>query len=587
MVGESADTGKVAARAGDRLVNLTEHDVVLKARPRNDSGGVAEPSLACFVPDGRFARVDDGAARLGEHLIDTGAGVVRLTWLRRSDRLAGLPAPREGTRYVVSRVTALAARNRGDLVFPFGEIRDEQGRVTGARGLASFRPRPPIWRLPRAWRAAARERRQGRPLDRQTLTGVLFAVATALLSGGLSLLPAVLDQARASGWGAAWASWMPRLTAVFTVAGLAALAVAAWRWHRRGVMLEERGTAYVIEEQAITWRHEEKESVLADVGDGFAAVLRVPGPAELGSNWRWEAGARAAPQWDARVDELVSSFWAVHYNDSQITRNAVFVWAPWPVAVAFGARATARRRGLVLHVRQRPSYGAAGPHQRPRLEDGAHDFLRRDDLPDLADVAALHEPVTASATVTMTIEPLGAPVPGRQGHPGGHGAGERLETETGPLLLIVRVTHGPVGPIPVDLAEAGPFTVHVSPSLAGRVIPAGTQAVQAAEWRLAPRTAGTARVPDLPWQAFPAAAEAIADWVVEQSAAHPDRVVLLAARFPQELAVGLGVQLGQRSWDRAPGRQWPRQVYPVFYAGDSLVVPDLRLGAESVPSHRQ
>ena len=95
-----------------------------------------------------------------------------------------------------------------------------------------------------------------------------------------------------------------------------------------------------------------------------------------------------------------------------------------------------------------------------------------------------------------------------------------------------------------------------------------------------------ARVPDLPWPGFPAAAEVIADWVVGQAAAHPARAVLLATRIPQELAVGLGVQLGQRSWDRTAGRQWPRQAYPLFYVGDRLVVPDLRLGADSVPSHR-
>jgi len=353
----------------------------------------------------------------------------------------------------------------------------------------------------------------------------------------------------------------------------------------------ERGTAYVIEEQAITWRHEEKESVLADVGERFAAVLRVPGPAELGSNWRWEADAQSAPQWDARVDELVSSFWAVHYNDDKITRNAVFVWAPWPVAMAFGARATARRRGLVLHVRQRPSYGAAGPHRRPRLTDDAHDFLRRDDLPVLADVAALHEPAVASRVVTVTVRPLGAPLTGQHGRPGGHGDGrgrpDAGDGDEGLLLLIVRVTHGPVGPIPVDLAATEPFTICVSPSLAGRVIRAGTQIVRAHEWRLASRAAGAERVPELPWPAFPAAAEAIADWVVAQAAAHPGRVVLLATRIPQELAVGLGVQLGQRSWDRTPGQQWPRQVYPVFHAGDGLIVPDLRLGAESVPSQRQ
>jgi hypothetical protein len=488
-------------------------------------------------------------------------------------------------------VTALAARDRGDLVFPFGEIRDEHGRVTGAQGLASFRPRPRIWRLPGAWRAAARERRRGRPLDRQTLTGVLFAVATALLSGALALFPVALDEARASGWAAAWASWTLRLTVVFAVAGLAALAVAAWRWHRRGVVLGERGTAYVIEEQAITWRHEEKESVLADVGDGFAAVLRVPGPAELGSDWRWEAGAGAAPQWDARVDELVRSFWAVHYNDSQITRNAVFVWAPWPVAMAFGARATARRRGLVLHVRQRPSYGAAGPHRRPRLEDQAHDFLRRDDPPALAGVAALHEPVTASTMVRVTVRSLDGPAAGHHGGPAGH-SGERLRPDAedgaaGPLLLIVRVTHGPVGPIPVDLARTEPFTMHVSPSLAGRVIPVRSQDMPVAEWRLAPRAEGAARVPELPWPAFPAVAEEIAGWVVAQAAFHPGRVVLLATRIPQELAVGLGVQLGQRAWERAPGQRWPERVYPVFHAGGSLVIPDLQLGAESVPSQRQ
>jgi hypothetical protein len=262
--------------------------------------------------------------------------------------------------------------------------------------------------------------------------------------------------------------------------------------------------------------------------------------------------------------------------------------------MAFGARATARRRGLVLHVRQRPSYGAAGPHRRPRLEDEAHDFLRRDELPGLADVAVLHEPVTGSATVRVTIRSLDAPdapPAGQHGRPVWHRTGkpqpDARHEEAAPLLLVVRVTNGPVGPIPVDLAKTEPFTLYLSPSLAGRVVPAGPQDMQVAEWRLAPRTEGTSRVPDLPWQAFPAAAEAIADWVVAQAASHPGRVVLLATRIPQELAVGLGVQLGQRAWERVPGQRWPENVYPAYHAGDSLVIPDLQLGAESVPSQRR
>ncbi|MGH3125057.1 MAG: hypothetical protein ACRDND_29090, partial [Streptosporangiaceae bacterium] len=457
-MGEPAEPGEVASQAGERLVNLTEHDVVLVARPRTGDG-VAEPTLACVPPDGRFARVDDGAARLRERLLDTDSGVVRLTRLRRSGRLVDLPPPRAGTRYVVSRVTALAARNRGDLVFPFEEIRDAAGRVTGARGLAAFRPRAAVWRRPGAWRTAVRERRRARPLSKQWLTAVLFAVATALLSGALSLFPAALDEARTSDWGAAWASWTLRLTVVFAVAGVAALIGAAWRWHQRGVMLEERGTAYVIEEQAITWRHEEKKAVLADAGSGFAAVLRVPGPAELGTGWRWEADGKAAPQWDARIDELVSSFWAVHYNDDQVTRNAVFVWAPWPVAMAFGARATARRRGLVLHVRQRPSYGAAGRRPALQLEEGAHDFLRGRRLQPLSASAPKHALAEPTARLTVTIKPLSMPnapslPPTRPqaavdtlGSPPAAGAGP----DGGLVLLLVRFIRQKIGPIQLDL----------------------------------------------------------------------------------------------------------------------------------------
>ncbi|MGH3181300.1 MAG: hypothetical protein ACRDOE_05265, partial [Streptosporangiaceae bacterium] len=72
-------------------------------------------------------------------------------------------------------------------------------------------------------------------------------------------------------------------------------------------------------------------------------------------------------------------------------------------------------------------------------------------------------------------------------------------------VLIVRVTHGPVGPIPLDLANTGPFTICVSPGLAGRVIRAGTKIVRAHEWRLASRAAGVERVPELPWPPQPIA----------------------------------------------------------------------------------
>ncbi|MGH3193899.1 MAG: hypothetical protein ACRDOL_42910, partial [Streptosporangiaceae bacterium] len=226
--------------------------------------------------------------------------------------------------------------------------------------------------------------------------------------------------------------------------------------------------------------------------------------------------------------------------------------------------------------------GAAGPHRRPRLAEGAHDFLRYEGLPSLAETAPLHEPATGCATVTVTIEPLSD----RHGHPGSPSRPGTPGDAAGLLLLVVRVIRGPVGPIPVELTQTRPFALGVSPGLAGAVIPSGTRAIPAKEWRLGPYEKDAERVPDLPWPAFPAAAETIADWVVAQAAAHAARVVLLATRIPQELAVGLGVQLGQRSWDRAPGQPWPQQVYPAYHDGDRLVVPDLRLGAQSVPARR-
>src|SRR5258708_2563097 len=179
-----------------------------------------------------------------------------------------------------------------------------------------------IAELLREWRAGLRSGRSGRArrsLSMQWLTGVMFATATALLSAALALTPAAIDNALRNGWGGAGQAVSSASAVFFAVAGLASLGWAAWRWHERGVVLGERGTAYLVEEHATAWWHEEKATVLAAIGSGFASVLRVPGPTALDENWRWQADAVGAPQWDARTDQLVHSFSAVHYNDDQIT----------------------------------------------------------------------------------------------------------------------------------------------------------------------------------------------------------------------------------------------------------------------------
>ena len=592
-MGEVAGPRRAKPQPVVRLVNLTEHDVAVESWP--GSGDVADagasPALLAFAPDWRPARVDDDAARTGGHGLDVGAAFIPVTRLRRSARLRDLPAPQPDTRYIVSRLTALAARHRSDLVFPFGEIRDSSGRITGVRGVAMFRSRWAVRYRFRDWRLAFRERNALQPLRQTWVTGVLFALATALLSGATGLVPGALDSARTQGWDRTWLSWTWDSGAGSAVLGVAFLVWAAMRWRKNQRILAQRGTAYVIDEQAGLWLHEEKESALADIGADFAATLLVPGPRDLGYDWDWRANEARAPHWDDRLDQLVNTFWAVHHNDSKITHNAVFVWAPWPVAMAFGARATAGHRGLNLHVRQRPSYGLGGPHRQPLVADGAHDFLYERTRPPFDETSESHQVWTDEKKLEVTFSRLEhrgddrPSIPG-DGETGDGGAGPAAVP---PILLVVRIIHRPVGRVKEDLGETKPFAIKVCPDLIGDVIPAGPHAIRIAEWRLDARDGGSGRVPDLPWEEFPAAAQAIADWVIEQAGtdqrAGQGPTVLLATRMPQELAVGVGVQLRQRS-GRDDQDGWPSRVYPAVFEAGGLAVPKLRLGTESVSQYR-
>jgi hypothetical protein len=551
----------------ERLVNLTPHEIALEAiEPPADFDDSESPNLLTvrLPPEGQFARIDDNASRLSAGWLNAETSLIALTRMRRSTKLSDLPPPAPGTRLIVSRLTALAARNRGDLVFPYGELRDQAGRIIGMKGLAAFRRKLAPTQRYRDWRAAVRADLAGKVVGQEWLTGLLFAAATALLSGFLALCPGALDNASQHGWaggGLAWTSW----SSVFCfVTGVTLMSFATWRWRRRGQILTERGTAYVIDEVAIPWQHEEKESVLAEIRKGFARTLLVPGPNALDEAWQWQVDSESAARWDENVDGLVRSFWAVHYNDDQVTKNALFTWAPWPVAVAFGARATARRRGLALHVRQRTSHGA-GANARLQVTDPAYDFQRGQHLEPLSDLTPDHAVQELYGQLTLNFEPLTST---HRREPAGHGRQV--------LLLIIRTTHGHIGDISMDLTQADPVAVHVPGLLADPVLPNGPHPVPVAEWRL---TSATKPTPELPWKAFPSAAEEIADWIITQHRKHPGHLVLIAARIPQELAIGLGIQLGQR-------QNWPRQAYPVYYANRRLVVTDLLLGSESVPLER-
>lgn len=587
FLNEGVGSRGLSVASGELLVNLTPHDVGLAVQA---SGGLPERAgevLLVRVPrSGDFARVDDDAAAIGSELLATRSGVFRLTHLRREESLIDLPAARPGTRYLVSRLTALAAHDRADLVFPLGEIRDGDGQIAGALGLGSFTPDRGCCEVSPERRLVA-ARLAGRSVDRQWLVSVLFAAATLFLGAAAGTLPGALDEARGShGSLSTWSTW---LTAGFGVAGIVLLVIATWRWVRAGRIRRLRGTAYVIIEETPDWRLENKAAVLAEVKAGFDEMLEVLGPSGLGFDWNWGTDERTAPQWDRRADELVNSFLAVQRNDDLSTPNAVFIWAPWPVAMALGARTSARERNMALHVRQRPSN--ASVRTRPKLTDTAHDFRGTEHVPSLESMAPALAADRSDGKITVTVRPLGTPERLHRKH--GRSDSRRDTVRDNPhslLLLVVRITHGPVGPIGMDLGKTDPFDLEVAPSLTKYLPSSGPQQIPAAEWRLVRRDAEAGKAPaaELPWTAFPSATAEIAEWLADQAAAHHAKVVLLATRMPQELGVGLGIQLRQRSWDLTTGHRWPEHVYPAVHAGDNrrLIVPDLRLGADSVPSRR-
>lgn len=136
--GGSEAAGKIAAptrREGRpvKLVNLTPHEIRL-VRPAHLVLLKAHPEVVFRIPPARqVARVAVRREDAGH--IDAGGVPIPLARTRYGE-IEGLPSPQPGTLYIVSSLVAAAARDRTDLLIPDELVRDEQGKVVGARGLA-------------------------------------------------------------------------------------------------------------------------------------------------------------------------------------------------------------------------------------------------------------------------------------------------------------------------------------------------------------------------------------------------------------------------------------------------------------------
>lgn len=102
------------------IINLTPHAITIIA----EDGTKTE-----FAPSGVIARV----AQIREQV-----GTLNGFPLYRNSfgEVVGLPEAKADTVYIVSALVAQAAKDRDDLVIVDNTIRDENGRIIGARGFA-------------------------------------------------------------------------------------------------------------------------------------------------------------------------------------------------------------------------------------------------------------------------------------------------------------------------------------------------------------------------------------------------------------------------------------------------------------------
>lgn len=107
-----------------KIINLTPHSITFVS----DDG----TSIMTVPASGAVARVSVETVVMG--LVDVGEIQIPITGTTYGE-IEGLPAPQDGTIYVVSSLVAQRCRDRKDVFIPNESVRDENGRIVGCRSL--------------------------------------------------------------------------------------------------------------------------------------------------------------------------------------------------------------------------------------------------------------------------------------------------------------------------------------------------------------------------------------------------------------------------------------------------------------------
>jgi hypothetical protein len=378
-----------------------------------------------------------------------------------------------------------------------------------------------------------------------------YGLAALFGGGALGVVPALVigDWKAGQTWAQLW------LCVGLGVVAAAALGLSETARRGRDRMLARNGTAYIIQEQARFWADDKAERFRAGIRRQFARVVQVPGPAELSRGWDWPLDADAR-HWDGKADELVRAFRVLSVDearDGTVTPNGVFMWAWWAVAMAFGMRATAADRSLVLDVWQRPSNARMGEVTPETWAQRPHRF----------GPAALPGGLAVSKHVwpaELTLSRRGRTRPSR-----GNG-------DVG--VLLVRFSSQEWGPLPEVTARPPEDRLALHLYDAAGVVPAAASRTEIHELRCVPPGER------FPWRDFPGLAAAAAAWIERKATELAGRTLLLGTLMPQEVGLGLGILAGQES-RRA---SWPVHLWPVVFEPSRRehVIPNLNLGSAAI-----
>lgn len=271
--------------------------------------------------------------------------------------------------------------------------------------------------------------------------------------------------------------------------------------------------------------------------------------------------------WSGGVDDLVLALRAVQRTDDEDTPNNILGWIPWPAAISSMARLKSAEGGLDILVRQRPIGGrqrdvgasSVDPTVNLTLLDAftqdAHDYRRTtSEMQTLAGAREFIHPAT------LVIEEGQRSVPQN-----------KTPAHSHVRILLLRTTSQKWAHLTSKgwIRDVARLTVT---DYAGLGI-AGSRDVEIHEWRFIPPKGA----PFHAWHTYPDIVAAAVDWICRT--ALPDGLNLLGAIVPQEVSLGMGLDIPSSRRD-----DWPQSVWPLYKLDDAtpMTIPGLPLGRESL-----